>query len=206
MKKYTTALLFSFFVSFIWAQEAPKQSVTVGLSGGYAADISLFSFPITYSHQIGTVKGLYYTAGIRQNLVYGDQTFTINKQEALIDDISNYSLNAMAGMEYWYQNAFIGFNIDLIGINIGTRSYKTVGTDPVYKISPDKLNLAGSSGCTNNEFYLGYSFSETFAAKIGVSYYNMTLLYSSQKVAETSAYAGILLPMLNVQYTLWQQK
>lgn len=218
MKKHAATLLFSLCILTLWAQETPKQSVTIGLSGGYwpqnpfAVDsgypsgLTLFSIPITYAHQIAQVKGLYYTIGVRQNLAFGDQTFTINNQDALIDDISNYSLNVMAGLEYHYQKMFVGFNIDLIGINVGTRSYKTVGTDPVYKITPEVLNLVGSSGCTNNEFYVGYSFTESFAAKVGVSYYNMTLLYSSQKIAETSAYTSVLLPMLNVQYTLWQQK
>jgi hypothetical protein len=207
MKKYSTTLLFSFCFSILLAQETtgPKQFVTLGLSGGYNAQLSLFSLPITYHHRLGKVNGLYYSAGVRQNLAFGRSDFKINGQTALIDDISNYSLNAMVGAEYHSGNIFIGFNIDLLGVNTGTRSYKTVGTDPVYKITPEHLNTADVSGCTNNEFYLGYRFSETFSAKVGVSYYNMSLLYSNRSTKETSSYVGSLLPMLNIQYTLWEQ-
>lgn len=207
MKKITTTLLLTFCLSVVFAQDTtdPKQMVTIGLSGGKAANLNLFSIPITYHHQLMHVKGLYYTLGLRQNLAFGEREFNINGQETLIDDISNYSINAFAGIEYHYQKSFIGFNIDLIGLNIGTRSYKTVGTDPVYTITPENLNLAGVSGCSNNEFYLGYQFTSSVAAQIGISYYNMSLLYANQTTPETSAYVGTLLPMVKVDYTLWQR-
>jgi hypothetical protein len=207
MKKYATTLLFSFSIAIGFAQELtnPKQFVSIGLSGGNSKQLSLFSLPISYHHQLRFMDGFYYTAGIRQNLAFGRSTFTINKQETLIDDLSNYSINAMVGAEYHSSRLFLGFNIDLVGVNIGTRSYKTVGTDPVYKITPEHLNLAGVSGCTNNELYLGYHFTEAFAAKIGISYYNMSILYANRTIKETSAYVGSILPMLNIQYTLWQQ-
>jgi hypothetical protein len=207
MKKSITTLLFSCCFSLLFAQETadPKQFVTAGLSGGSSDKLSLFSLPVNYHHGVGSINGLYYTVGVRQNLAFGRRIFTVNNQDALIDDISNYSFNAMAGVEYTYNNVLIGFNIDLVGINTGTRSYKTVGTDPIYKITPENLNMIGLRGCTNNEFYLGYRFSESFTARIGVSYYNMSLLYSNNRTAETSSYAGTLLPMVNIQYTLWQR-
>lgn len=207
MKKLTTLLLLALCFTTLYGQEAakPKQTVTIGLAGGRAAELNLFSIPVTYRHQLMNVKGLYYTAGVRQNLAWGEQEFKINGQEALIDDISNYSINAFAGIEYRYEKAFIGFNVDLIGFNIGTRSYKTVGSDPVYTITPENMNVAGVKGCTNNEFYLGYQFTPSVAAHIGISYYNMSLLYSNQNTAETSTYVGTLLPMLKVDYAIWQK-
>jgi hypothetical protein len=207
MKKYSTTLILSICFSLLFAQEsaAPEQFVTIGLSGGNADQLSLFSIPIAYYQQLANIKGLYYSVGVRQNLAFGRKQFTINKQDALIDDISNYSINAMVGLEYSHNKVFVGFNVDLLGINTGTRSYKTVSTDPVYKINPENINLVGVSGCTNNEFYLGYRFTELFAAKIGVSYYNMSILYSNNKISETSSYVASILPMLHIQYTLWQK-
>jgi hypothetical protein len=207
MKKGYLIALFNIIAISVFAQDniQPRQFVSVGIAGGYSEKLTLLSTPVVYHHQIAGIQGLYYTVGLRQNMAYGRREFTINGTKTLIDDISNYGLNILAGIEYRYKDILIGGNIDLAGLNIGTRSYKTVGKDPVYEINPEPYNLIGIRGCLNNELYLGYRFTPSLALKVGLSVYNMSLVYSNSKTNETSAFTGSVLPLLKIDYTLWQK-
>lgn len=192
------------------AQTLPKQTVSVGLSAGRVDNLSLVSIPVTYNAQLTeSIHGLRYTAGIRQNLGFGQRKYTINGQSTLIDDISSYSINLMAGLEYVSPYKFLaGFNLDLVGINVGTRSFKTIGTDPVYKINPETTNmlLGGSNdkGALNSEFYIGYCLNDNFTLKAGVSHYLITLEYENTK-GKGRTQAFTTLPYIQLQYLLWQK-
>jgi hypothetical protein len=188
----------------------PKQSVSVGLSANVSKDITMMSMPIIYSHQIAGIPNLRYLIGVRQNLIFGQADFKINNQDALVDDLSNYFINIMGGVEFISnQNLLIGFNIDLLGGTLGTRSYKSVGKDPVYFISPESFNvmLGGDNdkGSLHSEFYLGYSLNEQLTLKAGLAHIRLGLYYSNNIINQTSTHAFLNSPFVNIQYTLWQK-
>lgn len=193
------------------AQSLPKQMVTVGLSAGYSDKLSLLSMPVTYNARIAeSSPGLRYTVGVRQNLGFGQREYTINRQRAIIDDISSYSFNLMAGLEYISPyKLLIGFNIDVLGVSVGTRSFKTIGNDPVYKINPETTNvLLGASndkGALNSEFFVGYRINNHLTAKAGLSHYLITLEYENNAgKGRTQVFSNI--PFLQLQYTLWEKE
>ncbi|MES2778408.1 MAG: hypothetical protein V4651_00790 [Bacteroidota bacterium] len=210
MKKLLLSAIIIVFLSSSQAQTLPKQMISVGLSAGYSEKLTLMSMPVTYNAQLTSAfPRLRYTAGVRQNLGFGQRKYTINNQSTLIDDISSYAINFMAGLEYISPyKLLIGFNIDLLGINVGTRSFKTIGTDPVYKINPETTNvlLGGSNdkGALNSEFYLGYRMNDNITFKAGLSHYLITLEYQNNNgKGRTQAFSTI--PFIQAQYTLWQK-
>ncbi len=211
MKKlFLLTLAFCSF-QFVSAQEKlPKSMVFTGLSFAGTKDMTALSMPVAISHSIAGNTQFRYIAGIRQSLAYGAAEFIFNDQEAWIDDLSNYSINIMGGFEYLSNRKFsAGLTIDLIGASVGTRSYKTVDTDPVYKVNPEGLNVFmggdNSKGTLNSELYLGYRVSEQLTAKIGVTRYHLGLLYSNTKTPSTSAGTFLTMPFVHLQYSLWEQ-
>lgn len=205
-------LVLSFALSLsLYAQaQNTKADFGIGFSFGRTGDLSLVSTPIVYSHQIKHVAGLRYIVGLRQNLAFGAKTFEVNKQQTLIDDLSTYSINLMAGLEYTSKYKFTaGFNIDLVGGTVGTRSYKTVGKDPVYAIKTEEVNLLkggeNDEGSLNSEFYIGYKFNSKSQVKVGISHYRMGLLYSNKSIKETKTGEFVTMPFVAFQYTLWEK-
>lgn len=207
-------LLFGASLLGLWAsagaQTLPKQMVSVGVSAGRVENLWLVTVPVTYNAQLfESIHGLRYTAGIRQNLGFGQRKYTINKQSTLIDDISSYSINLMAGLEYVSPYKIsVGFNLDLVGVNVGTRTFKTIGTDPVYKINPETTNLllggSNDKGALNSEFYIDYHLNDQFTVKAGIMHYLITLEYENTKgKGRTQAFST--LPYVQLQYRLWQQ-
>lgn len=208
MKKFIFAIALSLSI-YAQAQNT-KADFGVGFSYGRIDNLSLVSTPIVYSHQVAQVAGLRYIVGLRQNLAFGAKTFEVNKQQTLIDDLSTYSINLMAGLEYVSKYKLTaGFNIDLLGGTIGTRSYKTVGKDPVYAIKTQDVNLlkGGESdeGSLNSEFYIGYKFNSKSQVKVGIVHYGMGLLYSNKSIAETKTLEFVTMPFIAFQYTLWEK-
>jgi hypothetical protein len=209
MKKLSFAAAFLLLViAGTTAQTLPKEFVSLGLSAGKTDKLNMGSMPITFSHQIAGLPNIRYQLGLRQNLAFGATKFTINNSKVLIDDISNYSINLFAGLEYISKYKLLaGFNIDLIGGTFGTRSYKTINAEPVYAINPEGINmlLGGSNdkGSLNSEFYLGYRFNDNITLKAGVSHYLLTLEYSNSAGKGTTQ-SFINIPFAKIEYTLWQ--
>jgi hypothetical protein len=209
MKKLSFAAAFLLLViAGTTAQTLPKEFVSLGLSIGKTDKLNMGSMPITFSHQIAGLPNIRYQLGLRQNLAFGATKFTINNSKVLIDDISNYSINLFAGLEYISKyKLLVGFNIDLIGGTFGTRSYKTINAEPVYAINPEGINmlLGGSNdkGSLNSEFYLGYRFNDNITLKAGVSHYLLTLEYSNSAGKGTTQ-SFINISFAKIEYTLWQ--
>lgn len=209
-KPLLTAAFMLLAAAATFSQSLPKQFVSLGLSIGKTDKLNMGSMPVTFSHQVApSLPGLRYQLGLRQNLAFGETKFTINNQKVLIDDISNYSINLFAGLEYISKyKVLAGFNIDLIGGTFGTRSYKTVGTDPVYSISPEAMNmlLGGSNdkGSLHSEYYLGYRFNDNITVKAGLSHYLLSLEYNNSNGKGTTQ-SFINIPFAKIEYTLWQQ-
>ncbi|AMS26743.1 hypothetical protein AEM51_06630 [Bacteroidetes bacterium UKL13-3] len=194
--------------AFAKAQNFSKSFVSTGLSIGNFDQLTLANIPVSYNHQVKGLNGLRYILGIRQNLAFGQSTYTINNQQTTIDDISSYSVNVMFGFEYISKRKLLfGFTIDALGVNTGTRSFKTIGTDPIYKINPEYTNiLLGASndrGTLNSEFYLGYRLSEFISLKAGLAHYLITLEYSNiNGKGCVQSFSNI--PFVQLQYSLWQ--
>lgn len=209
MKKLLLGLAMGTLLSNLYGQSLPSKTVSIGLSAGNLDKLTLLSVPIVYNHEIKVVPGLRYNVGIRQNLAFGERKFTLNNQSTIIDDISSYSVNLMLGLEYISTRKFLaGFNIDVFGGNFGTRTFKTVGTDPVYTIKPEYTNalLGGSKdkGTLNSEYYIGYRFNDNLTVKAGLSHYLLTLEYSNNKGnGRIQSFSN--LPFIHIQYSLWQQ-
>lgn len=205
MRKIT--LLFSFCAFFYIAKaqdEMPKQAVSFGFSAAALNKMTVMSSPLQYSHQIAGKPQLRYILGLRQTLAFGATEFNINKQTTLIDDISNYSINVMAGFEYVYKRKMtVGFNLDLVGGTIGTRSYKTIGKDPVYSMSAEGLNVLFSSGSLNSQVYVGYYIHPLLSLKIGVTNYRAGLQYSNATTSLTPASKSLVMPFFQFEYMLW---
>jgi hypothetical protein len=211
MKKRLPAIIFLAMLLFrANAQDIPKEFVSLGLSGGKSGNLNFGSMPVTFSHRVAPGHHDFrYQVGLRQNLGFGAADFTFNDKPAYIDDLSNYSLNLFAGLEYISPYKFlVGFNIDLIGGTFGTRSFKTLGSDPVYSVHPEELNLfkGGTSdqGSLNNELYLGYRFNENITLKAGLSRYLISINYSNPQGSGT-AHSYIHIPFAKLEYVLWQQ-
>lgn len=207
-KLYLFATLF-ISVSVFAQDKLPKQFVSVGFGFGKTGQFQLASMPIVYNHSLFNTESFRYVIGVRQNLGFGQREFTINSKKAIIDDLSNYSFNVMAGLEFITpQQILVGFNVDLIGATFGTRSYKTVGNDPIYYITPEHFNLIGvgenSTGSLVNEFYLGYMFKKGIAVRGGVTFYSTAINYKSNKL-ENTAIIGSVIPYIQIQYTLWSK-
>ncbi len=200
-------LLFGFCTSIFIAKaqdETPKQAVSFGLSAAALNKMTVMSTPLQYSHQIAGKPQFRYMLGLRQILAFGASEFEINKQTTLIDDISNYSINIMAGFEYVYkQQLSAGFNFDLVGATIGTRSYKTVGKDPVYSMSAENVNLLFTSGSLNSQIYVGYNISPLLTLKVGVNNYRVGLQYSNTATAATPTNKLLTMPFFQLEYMLW---
>ncbi len=205
MKKITLLFSFCALVCIANAQEEmPKQAVSIGFSAAALDKMTVMSSPLQYSHQIAGKPQLRYILGLRQTLAFGATEFEINKQTTLIDDISNYSINVMAGFEYVYKHKMtVGFNLDLIGGTIGTRSYKTIGKDPVYSMSAEGLNVLLSSGSLNTQAYVGYYIHPLVALKVGVTNYRAGLQYSNSTTATTPVSKSLIMPFFQLEYMLW---
>lgn len=194
--------------AFAKAQNFSKSFVSTGFSMGNFDQLTLANIPVSYNHQVKGLNGLRYILGIRQNLAFGQRTYTINNQQTIIDDISSYSVNVMFGFEYISKrNLLFGFTIDALGVNTGTRSFKTIGTDAIYKINPEYSNiLLGASndrGTLNSEFYIGYRLSELISLKAGLAHYLITLEYSNiNGKGRVQSFSNI--PFVQLQYSLWQ--
>jgi hypothetical protein len=207
MKKlFLFALTFCALFSVSAQNELPKSLVFTGVSYGYSKDLKVLSMPVAISHSIAGNPHFRYIAGIRQSLAYGASEFTFNGEKAWIDDLSNYSMNIMGGLEYVSDRKIsVGFNTDIIGGTVGTRSFKTVGKDPVYTVSPEGLNVLFGGGSLNSEFYVGYQLSPSVTAKIGMTHYNLGLVYSNTETPSTTSGTFINLAFIHLQYTLWKK-
>jgi hypothetical protein len=205
MKKLLPALALSFITFGTIAQTLPKSSFSAGFAYGRSDKINMGSIPVSCSHQIAGKPSFRYILGIRQNLAFGSTEFNINDQKTLIDDLSNYSVNLFAGLEYISKyKVLVGVNTDLLGGTFGTRSFKTIGKDPVYSVNPESINVCMSKGSVNSELYLGYRFNDNITVKAGLSHYLLSLEYSNSKekgVTQTS----VNIPFVKIEYTLWQQ-
>lgn len=209
MKKTILTIAICAFLTNLYGQSIPAQTISVGLSAGNSDKLTLFNIPIIYHHEIKQIQGLRYSLGIRQNIAFGQRKFTLNNQSTTIDDISSYSINMMVGLEYISKYKFlVGFTIDAFGGNFGTRSFKTVGTDPVYAIKPEYTNvlLGGSNdkGTLNSEYYVGYRFNDNITLKAGLAHYLISLEYANSKgKGRIQSFSN--LPFIQVQYSLWQR-
>jgi hypothetical protein len=211
MKKLILSALALCSIFNLYAQnEIPKSFVFTGLSLAKSKDVTALSMPVALSHSIAGNPHFRYIVGVRQSLAYGAAEFTFNKQDTWIDDLSNYSINLMGGLEYISDFKFLaGFNIDLIGATVGTRSFKTIEKDPVYKVSPETVNilLGGSNdkGSLNSEFYIGYRVSPALTVKAGFSHYHLGLVYTNSNTTSTSTGTFLNMPFIHLQYTLWER-
>lgn len=205
MKKLLPFLSLLLIISATRAQTLPKSFFSAGFAFGKSDKINLGSMPVTFSHQIAGKPNFRYIIGLRQNLVFGSTEFTINSQKATMDDLSNYSVSVFAGLEYISDfKVLAGLNTDLLGGTLGTRSFKTIGKDPVYSVNPEAVNLPMDKGSLNTELYLGYRFNEDITVKAGFSRYSLSLEYSN-RMGKGVTQSTVNLPFIKLEYTLWQQ-
>jgi hypothetical protein len=207
MKKQLSLFAFAFAAICIQATaQLPKHQVFIGGSAGYIDKFNVWSMPLGYQYCIPNTS-IQLMGGLRQTLGFGESRFTINKQETNIDDISNYSINLMIGASYQARfGGVIGFNIDVLGGTFGTRSYKTVGKDPIYSINPEGINvlLGGQNdmGSLNSSFYIGYRFKNNLLVQGGISHYGMVYSYSGLN-AFGNTQRFLNLPYVQVEWPLW---
>ncbi|MCU0440815.1 MAG: hypothetical protein MUE96_00305 [Bacteroidia bacterium] len=189
--------------------QLPKHLVFIGGSAGYYNQFNVWSLPVGYQYCIPKTD-IQIMGGVRQTLGFGQSAFTINKQKTTIDDISNYSVNLMIGASYQCSfGGVIGFNIDLAGATFGTRSYKTVGKDPIYSVKPETINvlLGGDNdrGSLNSTFYIGYRFKNNLLLQGGFAHYGMAYKYSG-RAADSRSITFVNVPYIQVEYPLWISK
>ncbi|MBX3720625.1 MAG: hypothetical protein KF713_02195 [Turneriella sp.] len=118
---------------------------------------------------------------------------------------TNHAVNLMLGVQYNLSAFFAGFNIDVVGFNLGKNEYALNQAGVTYAGESKTFNLLkigfNDIGSLNSEFYVGYLLSENLSARLGYSH--TFSHYASKDGVNPDAKLFFDLFFVNVSYRLW---
>ena len=189
----------------------PAQKIWTGLSVGMGKNTQQASLGLAHHWAPFAGRSLAFVSGVRYNAFWEQRTeyrCNPNCTDAILvapEAKTNHAVNLMLGVQYNLSAFFAGFNIDVVGFNLGKNEYALNQAGVTYAGESKTFNLLkigfNDIGSLNSEFYVGYLLSENLSARLGYSH--TFSHYASKDGVNPDAKLFFDLFFVNVSYRLW---